>query len=241
MEREYIKIKKPSPLPNLTHLLNDLDDDFWKKWIFFHLLSFYKTYDKSSLLSKIVIEKEKQYPRVEREIAKFIRTKLNNDKAFSANFYAFGENTNDEDIEGNYDITIHNSYWKNKNFHFECKNLNSTNDLISKYVYYNTYKIDKDQNHIYDGGVFRYFNGKYAQNLSFGGMIGFILEGDMLEIKKQIILKLDGKFKTTPEGDLKTIEDNSIENNIFTFDSNHNRFQNEFNLHHVLLDFSNNT
>lgn len=56
----------------------------------------------------------------------------------------------------------------------ECKNLSTRQNLINEYIYVDT----KD-----DGGIYRYFNGKYAQEQSFGGMIGFILRGEVKAIK----------------------------------------------------------
>jgi hypothetical protein len=199
MEREYIKNTKPSPLPNYTHSLKNLDDEFWKKWVFYHLLTFYQNYDRAELLEKIKTERKKSYPRVEREIAKFLRLKLNANREFGYHFKAFGENTNDEDLEGNYDITIHSTNWRSKDFYFECKNLDNSQDLVNKYVCYNK------GNSTFDGGVLRYFNGKYAQNLNFGGMIGFVLEGNISDIKKKITTKLTENLTTSPEGDLLKI------------------------------------
>jgi len=238
MEREYIRIKKPARLPFDTRKLKTLDDEFWKDWVFYYLLDCYNNYDVVELKCKISQEKEKKYPRTEREIAKFVRTKLNANKQFGYHFTAIGEITNDEEIEGNYDITIHSTNWKSKNFHFECKNLDGSQDLLNKYVCYNTYKKDKNNENIFDGGVLRYFNGKYAQNLVFGGMIGFLIGGDKAEIKVDLLAKLNEKLKTTPEGDLIKINDNSIDGNSFTFDSVHIRSNNEFTLHHLLFDFS---
>ena len=239
MEREYIRIKRPSlPFPKNTDYLKTLDDEFWKNWVFYHLLDFYKNYDSVELKSKIEEEKKKQYPRTEREIAKFIRLKLNANKEFGYHFTAIGENTNDEDIEGNYDITIHSTNWKSKNFHFECKILDCSQDLVNKYVCFNTYKKDANNENIFDGGVLRYFNGKYAQNLAFGGMIGFIIDGDTNNIKTAILKKLRDKFLISPEGDLISTKDKSIEENPFTFDSLHLRQNTDFIIHHFLFDFA---
>lgn len=231
MEREYIKIKKPSPLPSTIHLLKNLDDEFWKNWVFFHLLSFYKNFDRKMLEEKINTERAKSSPRIEREIAKFLRLYLKNNRLFDFHFDVFGEITNDEDVEGNYDILINNTYWKN-GFFFECKNLNESQDLVNKYVSYNK------GGGVYDGGVYRYFNGKYAQNQNFGGMIGFILSGDNNIIKGKIQEKLKEKFDITAQGDLISIEDNSIETNEFTFDSNHTRFETTFLIHHILFNLT---
>lgn len=236
--REYIRIKKPAPLPFDTRQLKTLDDEFWKNWVFYYLLNFYKNYDSAELKSKIEDEKKKQYPRTEREIAKFVRIKLNANKEFGYHFTAIGENTNDEDIEGNYDITIHSTNWKSKNFHFECKNLDCSQDLVNKYVCYNTHKKDTNNENIFDGGILRYFNGKHVQTLTFGGMIGFVLSGDSVKIKSSLLTKLKENLHTTPEGDLIQITDNSIEENNFTFDSLHKRLDREFTIHHLLFDFS---
>ncbi|RFS13434.1 hypothetical protein [Emticicia sp. C21] len=238
MEREYIKIRKPSPIPFDTRKLRALDDEFWKKWVFYYLLQFYQNYDSFELKSKIDDEKKKQFPRTERVIAKFIRLKLRANKKFGLNFSVKGEETNDENVEGNYDITINNTYWKDKDFYFECKNLDGTQDLTNKYVCYNTYKKDESGLNIFDGGVLRYFNGKYAQNLNFGGMIGFVLAGNNAEIKSSLLTKLNEKLNTSPEGDLININDNSIEQNNFSFDSLHKRLGKEFTIHHLLFDFT---
>lgn len=233
MEREYIKVKRPtSPFPSDNNLLRDLDNEFWKEWIFFHLLSFYEKCNRIEITQLIEDEKAKTNPRVERTIARYIRKWLNNNHSFSFHFKAFGENTNDEEIEGYYDITIHNTYWQNGDFHFECKNLNKKQDLINKYVFYDTYK---DIPPIYDGGVYRYFNGKYSQNQFFGGMLGFILEGDIQTIKAKIINKMSTCFDVSPEGDLLSIEDNTIFENNFTFNSTHKRNNQEFLIHHILF------
>lgn len=233
MNREYIRVKKPTtPIPHDIRLLKSLDDEFWKKWVFYYLLDFYKKYDKVELDKIIKKEKEKKKPRTENKIAKFIRVKLNGNKSFGYLFSAIGENTNDEEIEGFYDITILSTIWESKNFHFECKNLDGSTDLINKYVCYNKGK------NVYDGGVLRYFNGKYAQRQSFGGMIGFMLGGNTQENKEKLIKKMESKLVSSPEGDLIRILDNSIEDNNFTFDSLHKRLGREFTIHHLLFDFT---
>ena len=235
MEREYIKIKKPSPLPDYINHLKELDEAEWKNWVFYHILNFYQLYDKKELQHKIDNEKKKPFPRPERAIARYIRQWLKNDSEFDYHFQADGEKTNDEEVEGNYDITITNTYWSNKDFYFECKNLDGDKDLTDKYVIYNTYKKDTLGKNIFDGGVLRYFNGKYAQKVNFGGMIGFILKGDLRTIKNDIINRLNVKFHTSPEGDLLKILDKSILDNDFTFNSHHSRFGSEFTLHHLLF------
>lgn len=238
MEREYIKISKPSsPFHTDTNVLKTLDSAFWKKWIFYHILLFYKNFDKVQINKIIATEKLNAHSRVEDAIAKYIRDYLKNSREFSMQgFLAKGGILNDENTKGIYDISILHSFWKNNdtevNFNFECKNLDSTQDLVNKYVYYN------QGNSKFDGGVYRYFNGKYSVDHNFGGMIGFVLEDNITSLKSKIFLKLRDKFDTTPDGDLLNILDNSIENNVFSFDSVHTRSNEEFILHHLLFDFS---
>ncbi len=237
--REYIKIPKSSPMPVSVLELKELSDDVWKNEIFHHLLSFYQNYDSKELKDKIEQEKKKVKPQIENRIAHYIRRYLERDKYFSANFDVVGENRNDDsDKEGFYDITTLNTYWVEKGttnkvrFHFECKNLDNSQDLVNKYVWYNK------GHSVFDGGVYRYFNGKYAQNLNFGGMIGFVLNGSISDLKRKIMKKLEQDFDISPEGDLLSISDNSIVDNKFTFDSNHKRKGKDFLIHHLLLDFS---
>lgn len=232
MDREYIKIPKASPFPEETTSYRELSDDFWKKAIFHHLLSFYQNYDSSELKNRIENEKKKVKSDLEDLIAVYIRTYLRKDKLFGLQgFKVIGGLNNDIDKKGLYDISFLHSFW-DKDFHFECKNLNKSQDLINKYVCYNR------GHSVFDGGVYRFFNGKYAQSLDFGGMIGFVLEGEFLETKSKIIKKLNDKFDISPEGVLLKLEDDSIEGNKFTFNSIHSRFKTEFLIHHILLDFT---
>ena len=69
-------------------------------------------------------------------------------------------------------------------------------------------------------------------------MIGFVIEGNVADIKNKIVEKLKNRFDITPEGDLLSVVNSSIEKNEFTFDSNHKRFDNEFLIHHLLFDFT---
>ena len=165
MEREYIKIKKPSPLPDYTTHLKELDDDKWKDWVFYHLLKFYQLYDEIELHHKIDSERKKPFPKVERAIARYIRLWLKNDREFDTHFRVIGEETNDEEVEGNYDITITHPYWSSKDFYFECKNLDGDKDLTGKYVNYNTYKKNILGQNIFDGGVFKGVTNIPAENI----------------------------------------------------------------------------
>lgn len=228
MNRDYIYVVKPDPMPQQVDELRLLNDEFWLNHIFYHVLSFYKTYDQGKFKTLLTAERTKQYPRIERAIARFLRKSLNNNRALAnSGLIIKGEPTNDEEVEGYYDITINHSYWK-KEFCFECKRLNETTVLINEYVFVNT-------NSKIDGGVYRYFNGKYSLSQNFGGMIGFILDGDMKIIKSKILEKLKSQFDISPEGDLLLVRDRSIIGNDFTFTSVHTRKKKKFEIYHILM------
>ena len=241
--REYVKTGKLMSLPDSSIEKRKISNETWKNQVFFHLLHFYKNYNVSEIKRIIYTEKSKPQARIEDEIALFFRNSLKQNRKFNLQgFIIAGGVNNDEKIKGLYDISIFHSDWRNDEdlqieFHFECKNLDTSKDLVNKYVYYNTYEKDQNNETIFDGGVYRYFNGKYAQKLTFGGMLGFVLEGDVITIKEKIKNKLDEKFSTTPDGDLLKVIDSSIEQNDFTFDSYHNRFNSEFVIHHLLFKF----
>lgn len=242
--REYVKVGKMNILPNDVRKQRKLSTNIWKNLVFNHLLSFYKNCNIIEIQRIIQKEKEKK-SKPENGIAIYLRNYLSKCPKFNIHgFRVVGGKCNDKEIFGIYDISIEHSYWVNEeflpvSFDFECKNLDSSQDLINKYVNYNTYEKDSNGNCKFDGGVLRYFNGKYAQDQDFGGMIGFVLKGDLSEQKNKILLKLKDKFNTSPDGDLiEPIMDNSIEGNHFTFDSIHNRNNKVFILHHLLFDFS---
>lgn len=233
MEREYIKIPKSSPIFDASLEPKVLNDEFWKNEIFHHLLSFYKNYDRIWLSKKIKQEKSKSKSDIEDLIAMYIRNYLRKNRTFGIKglgLKVVGGLNNDIEKKGLYDISFLHSFW-DKEFHFECKNLDKNQDLVNKYVCYNK------GHSVFDGGVYRYFNGKYAQSLNFGGMIGFVLDGSVAEIKNKIIKKLSDKFDIAPEGDLVDVTNNSIEGNEFTFNSIHKRKNREFLIHHLLLNF----
>jgi hypothetical protein len=229
LNKEYLRVPKAVVLPPNTFDLKKLDVETWKKCVFHFILAFYNNHNSADLKIKITREQLKENPRVEILIATYIRKYLRGDPVFSFDFEADGEVTNDEEIEGNYDIVISNTYWNPIKFYFECKNLSldSKKNLINEYVFVKYKK---------DGGVYRYFNGKYANHQDFGGMLGFILGGDIATIKNKIVEKLQNPFDISPEGDFIRLEDNSIEGNSCTFSSFHNRKSSVFKLYHILFD-----
>lgn len=237
-DRDYVKMGKLISLPDSSIEKRKMNNDAWKSQVFFHLLYFYRNHIPSKIKEIIDIESKKPQMRIEDEIATFIRNSLKTNRSFSyQGFIVVGGVNNDEKAKGLYDISIYHSDWKDEDeknieLHFECKILNSKSAQINKYVFYDTGKS------VFDGGVYRFFNGKYSQNQDFGGMIGFVLNGELLKIKEKLLTKIKEKFDISPEGDFIVSIDKSILNNDFTFDTIHKRKGSKFLISHILFDFT---
>lgn len=235
-EKEYIRLPKTKHLPDNRSELRKLSDEDWKNLIFHHLLRFYKEADLKKIKTQIQDEKKKKRSNIEEVVKKEIKKWLKNDQRFdSQDFIINREPSADGNIAGFYDLKFEHSQWKYKYFPFECKNLDRTSASINEYVYNRTKN---------DSGVFRYLIGKYAPELDFGGMIGFILEGTETEIISRIINKIINTFQDNNIGKLAVngIKKRSIAGNRNIFDSTHLRQQREcstrqtFILHHIIFD-----
>ena len=234
--KEYIRLPRTRILPDKRSEMRKLSDDVWKNFIFHHLLRFYKKADLKKIKILIQDEKKKKRSNIEEVVKKEIKKWLKNDLRFNAHEFIINrEPSADGGIDGYYDLKFQHSQWRNKCFPFECKNLNRTAACIDEYVYNKSKK---------DGGVYRYFTGKYAPGQNFGGMIGFILEGNENEIISKIIDRMCVTFRGSKIGKLAKngIIKSSIEGNSNTFDSIHLRLQREcrtgqtFKLHHIFFD-----
>ncbi|MFK7947474.1 MAG: hypothetical protein AB8G11_07790 [Saprospiraceae bacterium] len=238
--REYVKIPKSSILPDSSNKKRTLDDKFWINLIHIHLLTFYKNHDEEELKKLIIEEDKKSRSDIEDLIKDYMMEwfKTNNKRMFRQGIIVNTEPKVKYEQKGFYDLKFEHSDWVNSktsslNYYvLECKNLENSASLVAKYVFY---KRTPKEN---DGGVYRYFNGKYAQSQNFGGMIGFVLKGDIQKIKTKICKKLETEFDTSPNGDLIKINHSSIESNDFTFDSIHSRKDGNFTIHHLLFDFN---
>ncbi len=240
--REYIRLPKSGLMPDSGIERRKLNDIFWINLIHLHLIKFYREYDIEDLKKLIAKEKSKTTRKhIEDLIKDYMKTwfEKNDKRIFREGILINLESKVKYNDVGFYDIKFQHSDWVNlkskqvKYYSIECKNLtlDATKNHISEYVYVNSKK---------DGGVYRYFNGKYAQNQNFGGMLGFVLDENLHLIKDKIIEKLKLPFDKPPQGNL--IENgillNSIEGNDFTFNSIHKRFDGNFTLHHFLFDFN---
>ncbi len=232
-DKEYIRLPKQKILPDKRSELRKLNDDDWKNLIFHHLLRFYKEADFGKIKIRIQDEKKKERSYIETVVKKEIVKWLRNDQCFDTHeFKVDREPSSDGVLEGLYDLKFQHSQWKNKYFPFECKNLNRTAASLNEYVFNKAKE---------DGGVYRYITGKYAPELDFGGMLGFILEGDESEIISKIIEKISSAFHSKKIGKLegKGIREKAIEGNPNTFESVHLReckAGQPFILHHIIFD-----
>lgn len=87
--------------------------------------------------------------------------------------------------------------------------------------------------------MIEYLIDKYAVKQDFGGMIGFLLKGDIEEIKEKIKKALEELKDKIGFGNLEDFKDKSIEENTFTFESIHIRKNGEqITLHHIIFDFT---
>lgn len=240
--KEYIKLPKVEELPDSRSTLRELNDADWKNFIFFHLLQFYREVDNSEIVGLIGKEQSKERAEIEEIIKKYIRKWLKDNQQFTSHEFVVNREPSSEE-GGFYDFKIEHSQWRKKYFSLECKNLDESSISINNYVYY---RFKKDGVLHEDGGVYRYMINKYAKDLDFGGMIGFVIAGDSTLIIEKIIQKIHDIFDNNDIGQLtdKCITSNSIENNSNTFDSIHLRLEENkikkhiFTLHHIIMVFT---
>ncbi len=244
--KEYIKLPKTSVMSDSIMQLQKFDDAEWKNYIFFHLLQYYKTVDNKEILALIKNELSKPISKIETKLKKHIRNWLvrENVDFKEQGFIINLEPSAECNKEGLLDLKFQHSYWQDKYFSFEAKNLGEIkgrkqSTLINEYVYVKT-------KHKEDGGMYRYMTNKYACELNFGGMIGFVVGENKMPIKK-LTNKIKTVFNNSKVGQLsgEKIIYNSIENNKNTFETIHNRknlFSNnieKFYLYHIIFDFIN--
>lgn len=248
--RNYIKLPALKPMSDSRKILSLLSDKTWKQYIFYFLLKYYKEVKEKEVITLIWKESENQKSRanIETAIKKHICHWLKNCPVFDRHQFIVNLEPSAEGYsEGFYDLKFEHSQWRKKYFSFEAKNLGKTKSLsssksIKEYVYT---KEKRKGKYVEDGGMYRYFIGKYACEMKFGGMIGFIVGKIETPIAK-LISKIYSVYDNNLVGKLtkKKIIKNSISGNHNTFDSIHLR-QNiktkkdeEFWLHHILMDFT---
>lgn len=228
-------------MPDSRTLLRQLPDEEWRNYVLFFLLKYFKEVDKKEVLNLIDNEKRKNRAQIETVLKKHIRNWLKR-KCAEFNLCEFilnRESSSENEAEGYYDLKFEHSQWS-KYFSFEAKNLGQTKSItlahsIDEYVYIKAKS---------DGGMYRYMTNKYACDLDFGGMIGFVVSDANVSIMDLLINKIQSIFCNDSIGCLidDKIITSSIAGNSNTFDTTHFVEYGDVNktirLHHILMDFT---
>ena len=246
---DYIIVPKTEQLPTNTNVLRQINDQVWKNHIFSYLMRYCKEVDKKEVAEIIKQEKAKKRSNIESEIKKHIKKWFNSKRNIS--FWLSGiklkrETHSESYLEGFIDLEFFHSYWGNepcihKSLPFECKNIEAEtksklNASVKEYIY------NPSKN---DGGVYRYLIKKYSPEQDFGGMIGFLLSGNLQKAMDKITNELEAlDISDKHIGKLTDIGIviNSIAGNRNTFDSTHNcyNYENKIHstilLHHIIID-----
>ncbi len=243
--KSHIKVEK-SELPETIPDLRALDDNFWKNQILSYLLLSYEETDKNEIAQLIKHEKEESKADIENAIKKHVKKWFRLNEEFKRKgFFLNRESSSEGELEGFYDLKFQHSYWNYTKtyFAFECKNLGRTKSVsFSKSI--NEYVYVKEKNRE-DGGMYRYFIGKYASDINFGGMIGFVVGKTEKSVIEALIGKIYSVYENNSVGKLtkEKIIRSSIFENANTFDSIHIRKNSEtkeneeFRLHHIIMNF----
>ena len=236
--KSYIKLPPLKTLPDSSIKKRQISDDVWQSFIFYIVLKYYKEIDNYEVINLIHKELEKHNSQIEKElkehIYKWYKKKKRTDKIDIWGIILNLEPSSDNH-QGFYDLKFQHSDW-DKYFVFEAKNLGEVKStthstLLNEYVY---------ANHKNDGGMYRFMTKKYACEINFGGMLGFvvgIIKGDVIE---DLTNKIQSVYSDNKNGKLidEKIKLNSIADNKNTFTTFHSRNGEKFSLYHILMDFT---
>jgi len=236
--KSYIKLPPLKPLSDSSITKQQLSDDVWRNYIFYIMLKYYKEINNDEVISLIQNELLKQHSQIEKVLKEHIynwyKITKRKDKIDIWGIILNLE-TSSENFEGFYDLKFQHSDW-NKYFVFEAKNLGKIKStkhstMLNEYVY---------SKHKEDGGMHRFMIKKYAYEINFGGMLGFVvgtIEGDII---KDLTNKIQSVYSENINGKLinEKIKLNSIAKNRNTFTSFHSRNGEKFSLYHILMDFN---
>jgi len=227
--KEYIDTQSPK------------NDDFWLNKIFCYLFKFYNSNAGEQYASKS-----------EDQIKKCMQNWFLEDEDFQGIFSLNLETRcQGTEQEGYDDIKFQSQFWCNgrKFFVIECKNLNLKQQSIKEYIFLT--KTKKKGIKYEDGGLYRFITNKYAANQDYGGMIGFVQEGNIQCIKETLKSKIRNLQLTTHSG-MKygqlinsPLLGKAITGNRNTFQSDHVRWDKTtdtikpaIHMYHILFDFT---
>jgi hypothetical protein len=236
--KSYIKLPILKSLPDSSIKKRQLFDDVWLNYIFFIVLKYYKEINNNDVIALINNELEKQNSPIEKVLKEHIYNwykRIKRTDKIDIWGIILNLEPSSECFEGFYDLKFQHSDWK-KYFVFEAKNLGEIKStkhstMINEYVY---------SNHKDDGGMHRFMTKKYACEIDFGGMLGFVVGKTNEDIIKDLSTKIQSVYCENINGILidEKIKLNSIAENKNTFTTFHSRNGEKFSLYHILLDFT---
>jgi hypothetical protein len=129
---------------------------------------------------------------------------------------------------GRIDLKFMHGHREHVYYSIECKRLRvvqkdgSISALVAEYV---------------KEGMFRYFNGQYAVGLDKGGMLGYVMDGDVPKAKSNVAASIKGnkkKLRMKPQGSVKV--SSILPTHPGMFDTRHTQpTTGPFVIHHLLL------
>ncbi len=129
---------------------------------------------------------------------------------------------------GRIDLKFMHGHREHVYYSIECKRLRvvqkdgSTSALASEYV---------------KKGMFRYFNGQYAAGLDRGGMLGYVMDGDIPKARDNVVASIERNRKMLRMKSAASAKMSSIlPNDPRMFDTSHTQPPGRlFAIHHLLL------
>lgn len=231
--------KNKEKLREINRYFDSISDEDWIDMIHDSIFIFFETCKKHQYLNMS-----------ESDISNSIKNWLNKNEDFSFQGLKAERESQNENrlLIGYYDLKFAHSFWKNY-YAIECKLLDESETKLKEYIY-NPDK--KKKKHPYsDGGVYRFLINKYAQNLTYGGMLGYVQKGDVQQIITNIKERLTELEITLENGDKfgqpvnKELLTEKIQDKDYTFQSKHvrcdlnsNKIIKPIHLHHILFDFT---
>lgn len=151
--------------------------------------------------------------------------------------------TDNQEVEGYYDLKFESPLWQagQKHFAIENKILEDNSESYKEYIYK---PIAKSQRKYGNGGMYRFLSNKYAQDQPYGGMLAFIKKGNIQDIKSNLTDKIkDIKIPNENNfyGEVINCDllDFKIQNFDNSFQSNHKRNDGtKIHLIHLLFSFN---
>lgn len=222
-------------IKDCVQLQSNIPDEDWILYIILFIRKFYENCDKSTI--RFLNEKQ---------ITRQIRFYLLKDDDFNVmGFIVNSESENNNKRLGFYDLKIEHSGWRNNYLAFECKLMDETSDRIGKYIHTPPY-ASRDE----DGGLYRFLINKYASDKTVGGMLGYVIDGDINTVishtKKKLLdfSKKEGEISFGEVSNPNLLNSKSFDSPN-SFISEHTKYDSikrelcdmKIMIHHIFLDF----